>query len=244
MKKNILILPLFSFATNLVLAQSGAKSKTKTNTTANPAAQKAILKTFQDSVSYACGMSFANYYKSQGVKDINTAYLSKAVNDVLKGKNVLFNDETANRIMNRYMFQLQAEKVKPAIDSGKKFLAANKTRPGVKTTASGLQYEVIKEGTGEIPAINDSVTCHYRGSFINGTEFESSYSSGRPITFSMHGVIRGWTEGLQLMTVGSIYKFFIPYTLGYGEFDYGAIPGGSTLIFEIELLAVKKNTAQ
>lgn len=241
MKKLIPILPVLILASNFIFAQPGTKTKT---TTTKPAVPKVALKTFQDSVSYACGMSFANYYKSQGVKNINTVYLSKAVNDVLSGKNVLFNDETANQIMNKYMFQLQAEKVKPAIDSGKVFLETNKKRPGVKTTASGLQYEVIREGTGEKPTINDSVTCNYRGTLIDGTEFDNSYSRGEPITFSLRRVIAGWTEGLQLMTVGSKYKFYVPYNLGYGEFDYGTIPGGSTLVFEVELLAVKKVPAQ
>lgn len=241
MKKLIPILPALILASNFIFAQPGTKTKT---TTTKPAVPKVTLKTFQDSVSYACGMSFANYYKSQGVKNINTVYLSKAVNDVLSGKNVLFNDETANQIMNKYMFQLQAEKVKPAIDSGKAFLEANKKRPGVKTTASGLEYEVITEGTGERPTINDSVTCNYKGALLNGTEFDNSYLRGQPITFSLRGVIAGWTEGLQLMTVGSKYKFYVPYNLGYGEFDYGTIPGGSTLVFEVELLTVKKGPSQ
>lgn len=240
MKKLTPILPALIVASNFIFAQAAPKTKATTK----PIAPKVALKTFQDSVSYACGMSFANYYKSQGVKNINTVYLSKAVNDVLSGKNVLFNDETANKIMNRYMFQLQAEKVKPAIDSGRAFLEANKKRSGVKTTASGLEYEVITEGTGERPTANDSVTCHYKGTLLNGFEFDNSYKRGQPITFPLHGVIPGWTEGLQLMTVGSKYKFYVPYNLGYGEFDYGSIPGGSTLVFEVELLAVKKGPAQ
>lgn len=240
MKNLISILPAFLLITNSIFAQSRTKTKTQAKIATKPVTSKVALKTFQDSVSYACGMSFANYYKSQGVKNINTAYLSKAVNDVLSGKNVLFNDETANKIMNKYMFQLQAEKSKPAIDSGLAFLEKNKKRPEVKTTASGLQYEVITEGTGEKPTLDDSVTCHYTGTFINGTEFETSYTSGKPITFSLRGVIPGWTEALQLMKAGSKYKIYIPYKLAYGEFDYGPIPGGSTLVFELELLSIKK----
>ena len=138
------------------------------------------------------------------------------------------------------MSKMQAEKSKPRIDSGTNFLAKNKTKPGVKTTASGLQYEVITEGTGEKPTAADSVTCHYKGTLLNGTVFDNSYDRGQPITFSLGGVIPGWTEGLQLMSVGSKYKFYIPYTLGYGAFDYGPIPGGSLLIFEVELLNVIK----
>lgn len=244
MKKRIHILPALLLLANGILAQPGVKTKPATKPATKSALPKATLKTFQDSVSYAFGMSFANYYKSQGVKNISTAYLTKAVNDVFSGKKVLLNDEAANQVMNRYMFQLQGEKIKPAIDSGKAFLEANKKRPGIKTTASGLQYEVITEGTGEKPTINDSVTCHYRGTLINGLEVDNSYKRGQPITFSLRGVIPGWTEGLQLMPVGSKYKFYIPYNLAYGEFENGPIPGGSTLIFEVELLAVKKGPAQ
>lgn len=234
MKKLFFCLPLFVIAVNFSNAQTSPKTVTK------PAAPKVVLKTFSDSVSYSCGMAFANYYKSQGVKNINTTLMSKAVTDVLSGKNVVFNDETANVIMNKYMANLQAEKSKPAIDSGKKFLADTKKRPGVKTTASGLEYEVIAEGTGEKPAAADSVTCNYKGTLINGTEFDNSYTRGEPITFALNRVIPGWTEGLQLMSKGSKYKFYIPYNLAYGLYDYGPIPGGSTLIFEVELLDIKK----
>ena len=139
------------------------------------------------------------------------------------------------------MSKMQAEKSQPAIASGEKFLAKNKLKGGVKTTASGLQYEVIKEGTGARPTTTDSVTCHYKGTLLDGKVFDNSYDRGQPITFPLGGVIKGWTEGLQLMTVGSKYKFYIPYTLGYGASDYGPIPGGSMLTFEVELLGIKKN---
>ncbi|HKB44813.1 MAG TPA: FKBP-type peptidyl-prolyl cis-trans isomerase, partial [Chitinophagaceae bacterium] len=127
-----------------------------------------------------------------------------------------------------------------AIDEGNKFLVQNKLRTGVNTTSSGLQYEVITRGTGAKPEATDSVTCDYRGTLLNGTVFDDSYARGQPITFALNGVIRGWTEGLQLMNVGSKYKFYIPYTLGYGAYDYGNIPGGSMLTFEVELLDIKK----
>ena len=110
----------------------------------------------------------------------------------------------------------------------------------VITTESGLQYEVLVAGNGQSPAANDTVTCHYRGTFINGKGFDNSYDRGKPISFPLTGVIKGWTEGLQLMKTGATYKFYIPFQLGYGEYDYMSIPGGSALIFEVELFEVKK----
>jgi FKBP-type peptidyl-prolyl cis-trans isomerase len=198
------------------------------------------LPTLNDSASYAIGLSVVNFYKQQGVTTLNTVLISKAINDVMAGKKPAFNDSMANIIMNKYLSVLQEEKTKPTIAEGEAFLLQNKTRPGVKVTASGLQYEVIREGTGIRPGPRDSVTCHYKGTLLNGMEVDNSYSRGQPITFSLSRVIAGWTEGVQLMTVGSKYKFYIPYKLGYGAFDYGHIPGGSMLTFEIELLNVKK----
>lgn len=198
------------------------------------------LKTLSDSASYAIGVSVANFYKQQGINKLNTTLVSKGINDILGNKKALLDDAACNNVMNTYMNKMQAEKSKPRIDSGTNFLAKNKTKAGVKTTASGLQYEVITEGTGDKPTAADSVTCHYKGTLLNGTVFDNSYDRGQPITFSLGGVIPGWTEGLQLMSVGSKYKLYVPYTLGYGAFDYGPIPGGSLLIFEVELLNVTK----
>lgn len=229
--KQILLFTVLLVSINLLNAQPGTKPVLK---------PVSVFKNINDSASYAAGVSVASFYKQQGIKKLNTTLVSKAINDVLGGKKQLLDDATCNNVMNSYMSRLQAEKSKPTIETGQKFLAANKLKAGVKTTASGLQYEVITEGTGERPTAEDSVTCHYRGTLIDGTGVDNSYDRGQPITFALRGVIPGWTEGLQLMTVGSKYKFYIPYTLAYGAFDYNAIPGGSMLIFEIELLAVKK----
>jgi FKBP-type peptidyl-prolyl cis-trans isomerase FklB len=199
-----------------------------------------VLKTLNDSASYAVGVSVANFYKQQGIKKLNTALVSRGINDILGNKKPLMDEAAANACMNTYMSRMQAEKSKPRIDSGNNFLAKNKNKPGVKVTASGLQYEVITEGTGIKPTAADSVTCHYKGTLLSGYEFDNSYNRGEPITFALGGVIPGWTEGLQLMSVGSKYKFYIPYTLGYGAFDYGPIPGGSMLTFEVDLLEVRK----
>jgi len=208
----------------------------------NPSTVKpvSILKTLTDSASYAIGMNAGNFYKTMGITKLNTSLVSKSINDILNGKKPLCTNETANIIMNKYMNAEQEEKSKSTIDEGNKFLSQNKLRAGVNTTANGLQYEVMTQGTGAKPVATDSVTCHYRGTLLNGTVFDDSYARGQPITFALNGVIRGWTEGVQLMNVGSKYKFYIPYTLGYGPYDYGNIPGGSMLTFEVELLAVKK----
>ncbi|MEI9943151.1 MAG: FKBP-type peptidyl-prolyl cis-trans isomerase [Chitinophagaceae bacterium] len=225
-----------------MISSAQVTTKPKTATTTKPAvATKTVLKNLIDSASYAIGTSAATFYKQQGITNINTAVLTAAIKDVLSGKKTLLDDATCNTVMNKIMTKVQEDKSRPAIDSGMAYLAKNKLRQGVKTTPSGLQYEVITEGTGIKPVATDSVTCNYRGTLINGFEFDASYKYGQPITFVLNGVIRGWTEGLQLMSEGSKYKFYIPYNLAYGAFDNGPIPGGSMLIFEIELLKVIKN---
>ena len=196
------------------------------------------LKTLNDSASYAIGVSVASFYSQQGVTQLNASLVAKAINDVLGKKTVLLNDHQANSVMMKYMTQAQESKAKPNIVAGQKFLAQNKTKAGVKTTASGLQYEVIKEGTGSKPTTADTVTVHYVGTLINGNEFDNSLKRGEPISFPVTGVIRGWTEALQLMPEGSKYKLYIPHELAYGPNDNGPIPGGSVLIFEVELLKV------
>jgi len=139
------------------------------------------------------------------------------------------------------MTKVQSEKVKPAIEEVNKFLAQNKVKDSVKTTASGLQYKILKEGTGIKPTPVDTFVCNYRGTLLNGTEFDASANRGTPLVMAVNQVIPGWTEGLQLMAVGSKYKFWIPYNIGYGVMGNGPkIPGGAMLIFELELLDVKK----
>jgi FKBP-type peptidyl-prolyl cis-trans isomerase FklB len=208
---------------------------------AKPAA-KPLLKTLNDSASYAIGVSMASFYKQQGITGLSTSLIARAINDVYGNKPTLLQEGSANEIMNKVMMKIQEDKVKPAVEAGNTFCSENKKRPGVKTTASGLQYEVIKEGTGIKPTALDTFVAHYRGTLLNGTQFDASYDRGQPLTLPVTSVIRGWTEGLQLMPVGSTYKFYIPHNLAYGLFDNGAIPGGSTLVFEVELLDVKKRS--
>jgi len=222
-----------AFVTLSAAAQKKPAPVKKTTTTA-----PSPLKTLSDSASYAIGVSVANFYSQQGVSTLNASLVAKAINDVLGKKNVLLNDNQANSVMMQYMSKAQESKAKPNIEAGQKFLAQNKVKTGVKTTASGLQYEVIKEGTGPKPTTADTVTVHYVGTLINGNEFDNSLKRGEPISFPVTGVIRGWTEALQLMPEGSKYKLYIPHQLAYGPNDNGPIPGGSVLVFEVELLKV------
>ena len=236
--KKVSLLFLLSAIAGMAWGQPATKAKPVVK--AKPVNQGAGLKTINDSASYAIGVSVASFYKQQGITNINTALVSRAINDVLGGKKKLLDEEACNAVVTKLMNSVQATKSKPTIESGMAFLAKNKTRPEVKTTASGIQYEVITEGTGAKPLVVDSVTVNYKGTLIDGTEFDNSYTRGEPITFPLNRVIPGWTEGLQLMSVGSKYKLYIPYTLAYGSNDQGPIPGGSALIFEVELLDVKK----
>ncbi len=231
MKKAVLFLLCVALMGN-IYAQPGKTLVVK--------APPSPIKNLMDSASYAVGMSVATFYIQQGLTKLNANMVSKALTDMLANKKPLLDAEAANNALNNYMMLLQSKKSQPRIDSGTAFLAKNKLRPGVKTTASGMQYEILKDADGPKPTAVDSVTCHYKGTLMNGTVFDNSYDRGQPITFSLGGVIKGWTEGLQLMSVGSKYKFFIPYTLGYGPSDYGPIPGGSMLTFEVELLEIRK----
>jgi FKBP-type peptidyl-prolyl cis-trans isomerase len=197
-----------------------------------------LLKNINDSASYAIGVSVANFYEQQGLTKLNAAVVAKAINDVLVAKKPLMNDMECNTVMMNYINSAQEVKAKPNIAAGEKFLAANKTKPGIKTTASGLQYEVVVQGNGPKPTVADSVTCHYKGTLIDGTEFDNSYKRGEPITFPVSGVIKGWTEALQLMPEGSKYKLYVPQQLAYGPNEVGNIPAGSVLIFDVELIKV------
>lgn len=228
---------------SLALAGSlAAAAQTKTTTAKKPVAKPAAtqaLKTLNDSASYAVGVSVANFYKQQGISKLNSAIVARAINDVGLNKKTLLSDADANEVMMRCINLAQQEKSGPNITAGETFLATNKEKAGVKTTASGLQYEVVTQGTGPTPTADDSVVCHYSGTLLDGTEFDNSYKRGEPITFAVGGVIRGWTEALQLMPVGSKYKLYVPQQLAYGTNDVGSIPAGSVLIFDVELLEIK-----
>ncbi|MBC8033902.1 MAG: FKBP-type peptidyl-prolyl cis-trans isomerase, partial [Chitinophagaceae bacterium] len=199
------------------------------------------LKSAVDSLSYALGISLSKFYKEQGVKSINTALMSKAINDFYKGSKTLLNEEQANMSISNYLQNLKGEKAAGNKKKGQEFLTANKAKPGVVALPSGLQYQIVKEGTGPKPAPSDKVKCHYHGTLIDGTVFDSSVDRGQPIDFPVTGVIKGWIEALQLMPVGSKWKLFIPSDLAYGDNQAGPkILPGSTLVFDVELLEIVK----
>ncbi|MEO5592113.1 MAG: FKBP-type peptidyl-prolyl cis-trans isomerase [Chitinophagaceae bacterium] len=232
-----------------MLTSVNAQSKTVKKPAAKPTA--AVFKSQNDSLSYSIGMSLASFYKQQGITNINTTLLNRAINDIKTGKTLL-TEEQMTACVNNYLQKKQAEKMEVSHQAnagiietnhkaGEAFLAENKTKPGVITTASGLQYMVIKEGTGPKPLPADKVKCHYHGTLLDGTVFDSSVDRGQPVDFPVTGVIQGWVEALQLMPVGSKWKLFLPANLAYGDNAAGPkIAPGSTLIFDVELLEIVK----
>ena len=195
--------------------------------------------TSTDSLSYSIGVQVAEYYRTQGVEKINSEYIKKAFEDVYNDKTLLISEDECNMNIQQKLQQFMTQKISADKEAGNKFLEENKKRAGVVTLPSGLQYEIITKGTGPIPKVTDTVKAHYIGMLINGKEFDNSYNRGEPITIPVTGVIAGWVEALQLMPVGSKWKLFIPSDLGYGDRGAGgAIPGGSALIFTIELVDI------
>ena len=189
-------------------------------------------------VSYSIGINVATSIKSEGLDSINSFYISKGFQDVFENKDLAINIEESNKIIGDYFNKKQdAKNQRLAIDS-KIFLEENKQKDGVMTTESGLQYLILSEGRGNNPTLNDNVTVHYHGTLIDGTIFDSSVDRKQPATFPLNGVIPGWQEALQMMSVGSKWKIFIPSELAYGESGAGAIGPNSTLIFEVELLSI------
>ncbi len=243
MKKTILILA----AVSLVFASADAqlfKPKAK-KTVAPVAAPVKVLTNDVDSMSYALGMNVGTDF-SKNLKGIpggksNIDLLIKGFATAMKGDSTLMKPEVATEFFKNYISKAQAKDTEVKKAAGEKFLAENKTKEGVTTTASGLQYQVLVAKEGPKPAATDTVKVHYTGTLVDGTKFDSSVDRGEPISFPLNQVIPGWTEGVQLMSVGSKYKFYIPYALGYGEkgAGNGAIPGFATLIFEVELLDIK-----
>ncbi len=203
--------------------------------------EKKELTTEEEKVSYSLGASVARYYKEQGMNNIDMVAFNMAVSDVFGPDSVQISEKDANEILRTYFTGLKEKQGEAKKKEGEEFLLANAKKEGIKTTESGLQYEILKEGTGEMPKLTDKVKTHYHGTLIDGTVFDSSVQRGEPISFPVNGVIKGWTEALQLMKVGAKWKLYIPYDLAYGERGAGAqIPPYSALIFEVELLDIEK----
>ena len=205
------------------------------------AQEKTQLKDQKDKLSYAIGLNIGTNFGKQKIA-ISTDAFAAGVKDGMNGKPQM-TDAEIKETMTTFEKDMEAKQATAGdknAKEGEKFLAENKKKEGVKTTASGLQYKVIKEGTGAQAKETDTVTVNYRGTLIDGSEFDSSYKRGEPATFPLNAVIKGWTEGLQLMKTGSKYQFFIPASLGYGARGAGGDIGpNSTLIFEVELISVK-----
>jgi FKBP-type peptidyl-prolyl cis-trans isomerase FklB len=261
MKKSIHAACVLSSAVFLLLGTASAQQNATTPDQPAPAAKPAhtpstkapqgtALSAPKDKTSYALGMNLAENLKAQSV-EIDPNMLVKGMKDVLAGgKTLMTTDEEHATLLELQngLRKAQMEKLAKAGEKNKKegeaFLAANKSKPGVVTLPSGLQYKILQTGTGAKPTAADSVSCNYRGTLIDGTEFDSSYKRGEPTTFPVSGVIKGWTEALQLMPVGSKWQLFVPAALAYGDRATSALIGpSSTLIFEVELVSIQDKNA-
>lgn len=199
-----------------------------------------------DKVSYALGLGIGRQLSQMGADNLDIDDFAKAIKDILAGKKPVIDDAEAQTLVKDFFEKQEAkqraaaaEKFKETKEKGEAYLAENAKKEGVVTLPSGLQYQVIKEGNGRRPKATDKVKCHYEGMLVDGTLFDSSIQRGEPATFPLNGVIKGWTEGLQLMQEGAKYRFFIPYHLGYGENGAGAsIPPFAALVFDVELIEV------
>lgn len=194
-----------------------------------------------EKVSYALGVSIGHNLKSSGIDSLNQENFAKGMNDILSGSEVSMSDQELDEVLKAFFTELQAKQSAKEIESGKAFLEENKNNAGVVTLPSGLQYQVLKEGYGEKPLLTDKVKCHYHGTLIDGTVFDSSVERGEPAEFGVSQVIPGWVEALQLMTIGSKWRLFVPSDLAYGAQGAGqVIKPHSTLIFNVEILEIVK----
>lgn len=193
-----------------------------------------------DKISYALGLSIGNNFRASGIKGLEIDDFIKGINDVFNEAKTAIAFDEAQRLLQAYFKDLQAEKFEMNKQVGEEFLRINKEKRGVVTLPSGLQYEVLKTGDGQKPGPNDKVRCHYHGTLIDGRVFDSSIERGQPAVFGVSQVIRGWTEALQLMNVGSKWRLFIPSDMAYGAHGAGeAIEPNMTLIFDVELLGIE-----
>ena len=260
--KNSISLAFVSSAAALLLlgiasAQQAATAPSQPDATATPkhtpaakGPQSTALTTQKEKQSYAIGMNLGENLKTQAV-DVDTTLLMRGMKDTLTGSKPLLSPEEERATLMELQAGLrktQMEKMQKAAEKNKKegevFLTANKAKPGVVTLPSGLQYKILQTGNGPKPTVNDTVACNYRGTLIDGTEFDSSYKRGQPTTFPVSGVIKGWTEALQLMPVGSKWQLFVPASLAYGDRAASALIGpDATLIFDVELVSIQEKSA-
>ncbi|MFC2664444.1 MAG: FKBP-type peptidyl-prolyl cis-trans isomerase [Prevotella histicola] len=200
-----------------------------------------------DKLSYALGIGIGSQLAGMGAKELNIDDFAQAIKDVISGAGLKVDNAEAQTLVQNFFQEQEAKQQAAAAEAGKAakaageaFLAENAKKDGVVTLPSGLQYQVLKEGNGKKPSATDQVVCHYEGTLIDGTVFDSSYKRNEPSTFGLNQVIAGWTEGVQLMSEGAKYRFFIPYNLAYGERGAGAqIPPFAALVFDVELIQVK-----
>jgi FKBP-type peptidyl-prolyl cis-trans isomerase FklB len=232
-------------SSSTVTKSSSSAARTTHRTTTKPAAPL-VLKTDQDKISYAIGMNVGSSLHQQSIQ-VDPKILAQGLSDALAGNKMLLTDQQAKAVLTQLKQQVQAAQMQKmealAVTNkqeGEAFLTSNKTKEGVVTLPSGLEYKILQPGTGPKPTANDMVVCNYRGTLLNGTEFDSSYKRGQPATIPVGRVIKGWTEALQLMPVGSKWQLYIPADLAYGERGAGGDIGpNATLIFDVELLSIK-----
>ncbi len=192
-----------------------------------------------DKISYALGLGIGQQIKNMHIEGFSIEDFSQSIRDIIEGNPTAMSSREAQQMLNQYFEKQAKEQAQQAIAEGKVFLEENARRPEVTQTKSGLQYEVLSEGSGRSPKATDTVRCHYEGRLLDGSVFDSSYQRGEPADFGLNQVIAGWTEGVQLMKEGAKYRFFIPYLLAYGERGAGSsIPPYSTLVFDVELIKV------
>ena len=192
-----------------------------------------------DKISYALGLGIGQQIKNMHIEGFSIEDFSQSIRDIIEGNPTAMSSREAQQMLNEYFEKQAKEQAQQAIAEGKVFLEENARRPEVTQTKSGLQYEVLSEGSGRSPKATDTVRCHYEGRLLDGSIFDSSYQRGEPADFGLNQVITGWTEGVQLMKEGAKYRFFIPYLLAYGERGAGSsIPPYSTLVFDVELIKV------
>ncbi|HMO62183.1 MAG TPA: FKBP-type peptidyl-prolyl cis-trans isomerase [Ferruginibacter sp.] len=240
MKKNFAALALFTVSIAPALAQ--VKKKPTATTAAKPAAPAVVMKNALDSFCYAIGVNIASNLKHQSVEQINYQLLQAGMEDVFKNKGIKMTEQQTNSIVQTKLQEAGMKKVNVEKEKGKAFAEANKKRKEVTTLPNGLQYEVLASGDpqGPMPTAADTFVAHYAGTLIDGKEFDNSYKRGEPLELPVGSVIPGWTQILQMMHVGDKWKVYIPSDLGYGDRGAGAdIPGGATLVFEMELVGIK-----